>query len=338
MDKFQQQEWLDKIRAYLDQGRVKSATIRLWLLEEGFTEEEASALIRQAQATASNQVYQQVRDVLRSGEMSRFKIVKELQTIGYTREIAESIVNDAVAEQLQAEPRSIRQHITQTQLDRFHSFPALSNLLFLVLILLIVVNAASLYANFLERDLLQQIEDHGLSSVSVADAESSDNRQATVAGLRTLLQFAALFIFAGWLYRTYLNALAFSPEVPRFNPYWGWLGVLIPIINVWRPHQILQDSWSISDPSMDTKRSSAWQETGGSLVIQIWWVLLVISRLAAALFWRSDRVYESTDDLFQSNASSMVADGIDIVTAALAIIVIYRMGSRQLRKYEMLTT
>jgi hypothetical protein len=62
---------------------------------------------------------------------------------------------------------------------------------------------------------------------------------------------ATIVIFLMWLHRAYRNLPALGAPKPRFSPsgaVWAWF---IPILNLWRPYQILREVWQVSNPGRE---------------------------------------------------------------------------------------
>jgi len=118
----------------------------------------------------------------------------------------------------------------------------------------------------------------------------------------------------------------------------------------WRPKQIANDIWRGTDSST---RSLHITKTDVAPLVGIWWAAWII---AGVVFTRSSLAYASTPTALEAGVSAMlgdtadaedirraavldlVANGIDIAAAVLAILVAQRMTSRQSERERMLAS
>ncbi|MBA3350376.1 MAG: DUF4328 domain-containing protein [Actinobacteria bacterium] len=56
---------------------------------------------------------------------------------------------------------------------------------------------------------------------------------------------------------------------------------IIPIVNLWRPKQILNDIWRASDPGRSPQVSALWRGRAVPGIFLLWWCALVGSKLLA---------------------------------------------------------
>lgn len=90
-------------------------------------------------------------------------------------------------------------------------------------------------------------------------------------------------IFLVWLHRSYKNLLALRAEGLTFTPGWavGWW--FIPIMNVFKPYQVVKELWKASDPSFDLKNARSWKEAPSTLLIPFWWAFWLLSTVKVTL-------------------------------------------------------
>ena len=78
------------------------------------------------------------------------------------------------------------------------------------------------------------------------------------------LWFAGAIVFIMWLYRAYQNVDATDPGRRRYGYGWAISGWFVPILNFWRPKQIVNDIWRAGQNPGDP----------GFLLIA-WWLLWI---------------------------------------------------------------
>jgi hypothetical protein len=175
--------------------------------------------------------------------------------------------------------------------------------------------------------LLQRME---TEDVPLSEIESSDNRQLIVAGVQTAVFLVAGFFFIRWLHHAYRNLRALGAGNLRYasaTAVWSWF---VPILNLWRPKQVINDVWRASDPEAPADQSEgAWWGTPTPLLFAVWWfvwiVLNFVYNAAFRLFLRA----ESLEELQFASLLTTVSDAISVLGGLLGLAVIRRTTARQ---------
>jgi hypothetical protein len=110
-----------------------------------------------------------------------------------------------------------------------------------------------------------QIEDFG----RYYELSQSGVFQFVYSALGPLFVITAL-VFLVWFYRSYTNIESAGGPKPQFAPIWTVFGFLVPVMNLFRPYQIMKDvvngSFLISGEP----------QTLSPHLITIWWVTFVL--------------------------------------------------------------
>jgi hypothetical protein len=87
------------------------------------------------------------------------------------------------------------------------------------------------------------------------------------------LFIALIVLFCVWIHRVNSNARALGAHGMRFSPGWavGWF--FIPIMNLFRPYQIVRELWKASDP----ERVNDWEQIPTPIWLKAWWALCLLS-------------------------------------------------------------
>lgn len=91
-------------------------------------------------------------------------------------------------------------------------------------------------------------------------------------GLLGILILPAWILASMWLSRARSNAALLEPTAVRRSPAWAWLGWWVPVVSLWFPKQIVDDSWRITSracPGGGSPRSR-YRPTG------LWWGLWLV--------------------------------------------------------------
>ena len=157
-----------------------------------------------------------------------------------------------------------------------------------------------------------------------------DDESASLARVTLFYQIAAsVFAFTSlpflvWVHRVVENIHGFMPAV-RFSTGWSVGYFFVPLINLVRPIQVMQDTWKIST------RPLGWADRGPSIVVAIWGLLWVAHFLLtiAGLLWGTQNP-ASEDSMFAlriSLANSANYTALCVMTGVL----VYGITSKQKR-------
>ncbi len=75
--------------------------------------------------------------------------------------------------------------------------------------------------------------------------------------------------FLTWLHRARVNVRALGVRRLAYGREWTVLGFLVPLLNLFRPYQVVREIWQASDPS--TGDPMAWKVVTAPRRIAIWW-------------------------------------------------------------------
>jgi hypothetical protein len=91
-----------------------------------------------------------------------------------------------------------------------------------------------------------------------------DDAYASSSGFLLVATIASIFSIIGWTHAIAKYAHEIQPEKMRFSTGWAIGAWFVPILNLFRPRQIITDSVSIISP----------KRTNG--LIGVWWLLFVV--------------------------------------------------------------
>ena len=156
----------------------------------------------------------------------------------------------------------------------------------------------------------RMLVDRQSTNLAVAAQADDDVIHAARTYLALLVVTAALFI--AWLFHLTKVIQEYSPNALRHGPGWAIGGWFVPILNLVRPKQMVDDVWSGS--------STDWSQKGPAFYVHLWWAVFLISGVV-------DRISAAygTDTLGQIESADRFArwaDGFELVAVALAILVV----------------
>ncbi|WP_405553323.1 DUF4328 domain-containing protein [Streptomyces sp. NBC_01171] len=127
-----------------------------------------------------------------------------------------------------------------------------------------------------------------------------------------VLLLATAVVYLCWLWRVRVNAEVFDASSQSKARGWTIGGWFIPFVNFWFPRRIVLDAWDASAPQ---------GRPAGHGLVDLWWTAWVAGLVADRLL----RV--------ESGAGMLaVVDGIDLVAAALAAVVVLKLTRMQNEK------
>ena len=182
--------------------------------------------------------------------------------------------------------------------------------------LYVAAAAFNILATLSEIDLLQRI-DAG-EYVSLSEAETSDGLVATAGLLVIASVVGATIAFCSWIHRANRNLRAVTEEPIRFSPGWsvGWF--FVPIMNLFRPYQVMNE---IHRHSHAQQRSSP--------LLGIWWGLWLVGGYVG---WAATRTLFDDSDLSTAITADwliVISDVALIIAAVVVIVLIHRITSWQ---------
>ncbi|MFP8882413.1 DUF4328 domain-containing protein [Streptomyces mangrovi] len=191
--------------------------------------------------------------------------------------------------------------------------------------LLGAVVASDLFAILAGSRLAGLLEEEAQSSWygSTAALESAESLYFAAG----VVQFAALVAagipFLMWFHRSRLNAETFDAASQRMRPGWAIGGWFVPVVNLWFPKKIANDIWDASTPPGPD--GTVRERLPGGL-LNCWWLLTWASSRFASRRYQDAQTLE---ELGSAVSSYLFADGVDILAAVLAILVVRRITAMQ---------
>jgi len=104
------------------------------------------------------------------------------------------------------------------------------------------------------------------TAAKLAHAEAG-HRIAIVQSVCAVL-LAAMFV--PWLHQARANLRALGTRRLRFRREWTYFSFVIPVLNAYRPYQVVSEVWRASDPA--STDPVGWQRVPTSRLVLAWWV------------------------------------------------------------------
>jgi hypothetical protein len=138
--------------------------------------------------------------------------------------------------------------------------------------------------------------------------------------------------FLPWLHQARANLRALGARRLRFGREWTYLGFAIPLLNAFRPYQVVSEVWRASDPASGDPLE--WQRLPASRLVIAWWVLLVAWVALEVLAGLLVGVAPGLGAIQLARALSLAADVSAAASASLGYFVVTRISAAQDAKWR----
>ena len=195
---------------------------------------------------------------------------------------------------------------------------------------LVMATIASIVSGYMELTLINEAQ--AGARITSEEANANDRRQMLVAYMFLGISVLATVAFLFWIYRISDNADILkqpTEQVKRFSP-WGAVGWwFCPILNLFRPYQVVKELWLRNEASGPR-----------AVLMPVWWFLWIVNGIIGQFFLRqafSGNQPATIDELKGQNQLGLFSDGLTIVAIALVVIVIWLITKGQERKHRRLS-
>lgn len=186
------------------------------------------------------------------------------------------------------------------------------------------VGVLSVVSDLFEMNLLST------GSISEAEAESNETRQEVVCLLYLGVFIVTGIVFLKWVYRANSNCHGFDAQGMKFTPGWSVGYYFVPIVNLYRPYQVMKEIWKVS------KNPAHWQNEPGSPLLGWWWALWLISGFVGNATFHMQMKAETISNMKAATTASIISGIIDIPLCIVGVSLVSAIFARQeqlVRKY-----
>ncbi|MDQ3073123.1 MAG: DUF4328 domain-containing protein [Bacteroidota bacterium] len=184
--------------------------------------------------------------------------------------------------------------------------------------ILMVLDIISLISGYFQHDLLHTAANGG--EISMETANANDIRERVIGIVYAVIYIITAVTFIQWFRRAYFN-LHQKVSHLRHNEGWAAGSWFVPIINLYRPYQIMRELYEETEEFLTEKRIS-FNPNFNTNYLGWWWTLWIISGIAGHVVLKLSLRAESIDELIIATDSSMISNIISIPLALIAVKVI----------------
>lgn len=161
-----------------------------------------------------------------------------------------------------------------------------------------------------------------------------DRVAARLNGIHSWVFLATAVTFLVWFSRAHKNLPVLGAVGLEYSPGWAVGAFFVPIMNLYRPMQIMREVWKASDPATPRDEPYGWSERPSSPLIGWWWGLWIarafLGSIGSALLRRAD----SLESYRTSIAWNLISQMATLAATVLLILLVRRIYQRQERRAE----
>lgn len=146
-----------------------------------------------------------------------------------------------------------------------------------------------------------------------------------LSGINVFLFVAEAVVLLLWQYRAYKNLTAFNAKNLNYTPGWAIAYWFIPILNLFRPLQVLSEIWHGSDPET-VESDFNYGNTSIPALFGIWWGLRLIGGISERFIMSSSNS-NGLDET--SYAISLISSVTVTISLVLLLIIVRGIDNRQ---------
>jgi hypothetical protein len=181
---------------------------------------------------------------------------------------------------------------------------------------------AALWSSWQQLQLVQDLA----RGANVADAaiEANDARQQLFAYAELGLGIASAVVFLMWTSAHTKRLIALGVTNMQYAPKWSVWGFIIPILNLFRPYQVMSELWRASEvvPGPD----DPWVKKATPAIVYWWFGILLVDNVVGRLASRTS--FDTIDQILQAAWLTVLTDTLGVVTALVALRLVSEIDGR----------
>ncbi|MEJ2086039.1 MAG: DUF4328 domain-containing protein, partial [Acidobacteriota bacterium] len=134
--------------------------------------------------------------------------------------------------------------------------------------------------------------------------------------------------FLSWFYTAHKNLREVGIET-KYRSGWAIGSFFIPILNLFRPYQVMKELWQGSEYLANPAGELGWQERNTGRPVGRWWTLAIVSSLAETFLIIGAAEEETTAAILGDAYKTLFGDLLDLATAIVTIMLVSRITSFQ---------
>lgn len=146
-------------------------------------------------------------------------------------------------------------------------------------------------------------------------------------GLATFsANIACIVLFILWFRRAYANLNRAGLHATSETDVWVFWAFVVPIVNLYRPYQMMKETWNKTLQSNKTLNEN-YNIDRGAAFIGLWWAWFFLSRIVNQISVRMGFSVETVEDYILSSNFDIFTSVFDILGVFITIFMIKRISS-----------
>ncbi len=165
-----------------------------------------------------------------------------------------------------------------------------------------------------------------------AQAAANNARQQLLALAKLAFYIGSAIPFLMWFHRAHRNLPALGNRRLEYTPGWAVGAWFVPILNLFRPYQIMREVWKGSDP--ENLQTSYPGGAGGSAMVGWWWALFIVMGVSGNMT-NINSTDRSLDGLITTSWTLIVSSLLSLPAGLLAILMVRAVDANQQQRYQL---
>ncbi len=197
---------------------------------------------------------------------------------------------------------------------------------------ILVLSVISVAANFYEIDLLSHANS---GSDWAAKADINDACQMALGLIELVTYLASAILFIMWFHRVHRNLPALGAMHLKYSPGWTMGSWFVPIMNLFRPYQVMVEVWHGSLPEQNSNKTFVDHiDRGSHALVGWWWAAYIIMGIFDQISTRITMAADTVQSLIVADWAIIIASTITIPAALLAISLVKKIDRNQELHYK----
>ena len=192
-------------------------------------------------------------------------------------------------------------------------------------------SAIAIISGYFELRLFENFKNEGFADPGKVKA--NDIRQLVVGIIQFAVYLITVVVFLNWFRRAYGNLHRLRIDYLGQSESMAVGSWFIPIVNLFRPVQIMYEIWTETQWQIKQKDAS-YRIKKGNLLLTIWWTLFILSHLAGRIALRAAFKEDTVNQLIEGSLASLISDTLQILEALLVIIIVSRISKMETKLAE----
>ncbi|MBP6072549.1 MAG: DUF4328 domain-containing protein [Flavobacterium sp.] len=191
-----------------------------------------------------------------------------------------------------------------------------ANIAILMVWIVLAMEVISLFSNYFQYDLLNQVSDG--NPLLMDDANANDSRVQLIAILYLMVFIVSGITFIMWFRRAYFN-LHNRVDFLEYSEGWAAGSWFVPIMSLFRPFKIMKEIYQVLLRILHKKEIKTNVSTQ---FLGWWWFLWVVNGVIGQMSFRLSMHAETLNELIKSTTIEMIGNVLGIPLAILTVKVI----------------